>query len=130
MYVAVTRDIEVTVVPAYSEERSEPARGRYFWTYTIEIRNSGRLRVQLIARHWRITDGQGQTQEVRGLGVVGEQPVLAPGESFRYTSGCPLVTPSGIMTGTYTMVDDAENSFDVVIPAFSLDSPASGRVLN
>ena len=130
MYVAVTQDIEVVVDPDYRAERSDPARGRYFWAYTVEITNKGRLRVQLISRHWRITDGQGQVEEVRGLGVVGEQPVLKPGDTFRYTSGCPLTTPSGIMVGSYTMVDDAERSFEVTIPAFSLDSPGGGRILN
>lgn len=130
MYVAVTQDIEVVVDPDYRAERSDPARGRYFWAYTIEITNKSRLRVQLISRHWRITDGHGQLEEVRGLGVVGEQPVLKPGETFRYTSGCPLTTPSGIMVGSYTMVDDAERSFEVTIPAFSLDSPGGQRILN
>ncbi len=130
MYVAVTQDIEVAVDPDYRADRSDPARGRYFWAYTVEITNRGPLRVQLISRHWRITDGQGQLEEVRGLGVVGEQPVLKPGETFRYTSGCPLTTPSGIMTGSYTMVDDAERTFEVAIPAFSLDSPGGQRVLN
>ncbi len=130
MYTAVTHDIEVTVFPEYLADRSEPKSDRYFWAYTIEIANTGRLRVQLIARYWRITDANGRVEEVRGLGVVGEQPILHPGESFRYTSGCPLSTPSGIMTGTYRMVDDIERSFDVEIPAFSLDSPQTPRVLN
>lgn len=130
MYVAVTQDIEVVVEPDYRADRSDPARNRYFWAYTVEITNKGLLRVQLISRHWRITDGHGQLEEVRGLGVVGEQPVLKPGDTFRYTSGCPLTTPSGIMTGSYTMVDDAERTFEVIIPAFSLDSPGGQRVLN
>ena len=130
MYTAVTNDIQVTVIPEFRADRSEPDRSRYFWAYTIEITNQGLIRVQLIARHWQITDGNGQLEEVRGLGVVGEQPVLKPGETFRYTSGCPLTTPSGIMTGTYSMVDDTERSFDVAIPAFSLDSPHARRVLN
>ena len=130
MYTAVTNDIQVTVFPEYMPSRSQPERSRYFWAYTIEIANQGRLRVQLIARYWRITDGNGHVDEVRGLGVVGEQPILKPGESFRYTSGCPLTTPSGIMTGTYQMLDDAERSFEIDIPAFSLDSPHATRVLN
>lgn len=130
MYVAVTQGIEVVVEPEYRADRSEPARSRYFWAYTIEITNRGPLRIQLISRHWHITDGHGQLEEVRGLGVVGEQPVLKPGETFRYTSGCPLTTPSGIMSGTFTMVDDAEHSFEVAIPAFSLDSPGGQRTLN
>ena len=130
MYRAVTHDIEVTVVPEFMPDRSDPASGRFFWAYTIEIANQGRLRVQLLARHWRITDGLGRLEEVRGLGVIGEQPVLHPGERFRYTSACPLTTPSGIMTGTYRMVDDTGGTFEVEIPAFSLDSPHAKRVLN
>jgi len=130
MYTAVTHDVQVTVFPEFLADRSDPGNDRYFWAYTIEIANMGPLRVQLISRYWQITDANGRIEEVRGLGVVGEQPVLEPGESFRYTSGCPLTTPSGIMTGSYQMVDDAENSFDVVIPPFSLDSPQIKRVLN
>ncbi len=130
MYTAVTQSIQVTVMPEYLADRSDPARDRYFWAYTIEIANQGPLRVQLIARHWEITDGHGRMDEVRGLGVVGEQPILKPGETFRYTSGCPLTTPSGIMTGSYSMVDETERTFDVEIPAFSLDSPHARRVLN
>ncbi len=130
MYSAVTRDIRVTVTPEYSEDRSEPAANRYFWLYTIEIENLGRGAVQLTHRHWRITDGHGKLEEVRGPGVVGEQPMLEPGQSFRYTSGCPLTTPSGIMAGSYRMVDGGGRAFDVAIPAFSLDSPHAKRVLN
>ncbi len=130
MYSAVTHDIRVTVTPEFSEERSEPAANRYFWLYTIEIANIGRRTVQLTHRHWRITDASGKLEEVRGPGVVGEQPMLEPGQSFRYTSGCPLTTPSGIMAGSYRMVDGGGRAFDVVIPAFSLDSPHAKRVLN
>ena len=130
MYTAVTHDIQVTVLPEFLPDRSEPKQSRYFWAYTIEISNQGRLRVQLISRYWQITDADGRVEEVRGLGVVGEQPVLKPGETFRYTSGCPLSTASGIMTGTYSMVDDAEHTFEIEIPAFSLDSPHAKRVLN
>lgn len=130
MYRAVTREIQVTVIPEYRADRSDPARRRFFWAYTIEIANQGQLRVQLISRYWQITDANGMVDEVRGLGVVGEQPILKPGETFRYTSGCPLTTPSGIMTGTYEMIDDAEHAFNVAIPAFSLDSPQSRPVLN
>lgn len=130
MYTAVTRDIQVTVLPEFMPDRSEPKSGRFFWAYTIEIANLGRLRVQLVARYWRITDGTGRVEEVQGLGVVGEQPVLNPGEIFRYTSGCPLATPSGIMTGHYRMVDDTGDTVEVEIPAFSLDSPYGKRVLN
>ena len=130
MYRAVTHDIQVTGFPEFRPERSDPEADRYFWAYTIEIANLGRLRVQLISRYWQITDGNGQVEEVRGLGVVGEQPVLNPGETFRYTAGCPLDTPSGIMAGSYRLVDDAERTLDVEIPAFSLDSPQPRRVLN
>jgi ApaG protein len=130
MYTALTRDIQITVMPQFLVERSEPDEGRFFWIYTIEITNLGRQTVQLTARHWIITDGNGVVEEVQGPGVVGEQPVIPPGESFRYTSGCPLTTPSGIMVGSYQMLDEAGRPFEVNIPAFSLDSPFAKRVLN
>jgi len=130
MYTAVTHDIKVTVSPEYSPERSEPSEGRYFWLYTIEIENLGRVAVQLTHRHWRITDGFGQIEEVRGPGVVGEQPVIEPRRAYRYTSGCPLTTPSGIMAGEYRMIDANGRSFDIEIPAFSLDSPFAQRSVN
>ncbi len=130
MYSAVTNEIRVTVRPEYSQERSEPSENKYFWTYTIEIANLGHERVQLTHRHWKITDAQGRLEEVSGAGVVGEQPTLEPGQSFRYTSGCPLNTPSGIMAGSYKMVGPDGHSFDIDIPAFSLDSPYARRVLN
>jgi ApaG protein len=130
MYAAVTQNIKVTVEPAYSAERSDPEESRYFWTYTIEIANLSDRTVQLTHRHWRITDAVGHREEVRGPGVVGEQPTLAPGEAFRYTSGCPLRTPSGVMVGTYRMVAEDGDVFEVAVPAFSLDSPEVRRVLN
>ncbi len=130
MYTAVTRDIQITVMPQYLADQSDPEEGRYVWAYTIEVVNLGRQTVQLVARHWVITDANGKVETVSGLGVVGEQPVLNPGETFRYTSGCPLSTTSGVMEGHYRMVDDAGQSFDVEIPAFSLDSPQTKRVLN
>ncbi len=130
MYEAVTRGIRVRAVPQYVEEQSRPEDGYYFWAYTIEIANDGEETVQLRSRLWRITDGRGQTEEVRGPGVVGETPVLAPGQSFTYTSGCPLPTPSGIMAGSYQMADEDGRLFDVTIPAFSLDSPFSIRSMN
>ncbi len=130
MYTAITRNIQITVMPQFVAERSEPDEGQFFWAYTIEITNLGRETVQLTARHWIITDGNGVVEEVQGPGVVGEQPVIPPGESFRYTSGCPLTTPSGIMVGTYRMLDAAGLPFQVEIPAFSLDSPFAKRVLN
>jgi ApaG protein len=130
MYQAVTRNIEVSVTPRFLPERSSPEQSHYFWAYTIAITNKGRETVQLKTRHWRITDAFGRLQEVRGAGVVGEQPRLAPGESFEYTSGVPLPTPSGFMAGTYGMVTDKGERFDIEIPAFSLDSPETRRTIN
>lgn len=130
MYSAVSNNIRVTVQPKFQPEHSDPDEGRYFWSYTIEIANRGDVTVQLTHRHWQITDGAGRREEVRGPGVVGEQPRLRPGEAFRYTSGCPLGTPSGIMVGTYRMVDESGQAFEVQIPAFSLDSPYVKRVVN
>jgi ApaG protein len=130
MYTAVSNKIKVTVRPKYLEEQSEPDEGRYFWSYTIEIANVGDRIVQLTHRHWQITDANGRREDVRGPGVVGEQPKLKPGDAFSYTSGCPLKTPSGIMVGTYRMVDESGQAFDVAIPAFSLDSPHVKRLLN
>ena len=130
MYQSVTRNIEVTVKPEYLADRSSPATGEYFWAYTIEITNRGTETVQLRTRHWRITDGMGRKQEVRGPGVVGKQPVLKPGQSFEYTSGVPLPTPSGFMTGSYGMVSAAGELFDIAIPTFSLDGPETKRTLN
>jgi len=129
-YRAVTRQIEVKVIPRSMPERSSPENGYFFWAYTITLTNLGGETVQLKTRHWRITDAQGRLQEVRGAGVVGEEPVLRPGENFEYTSGVPLPTPSGFMTGTYGMVSAAGEPFDNDIPAFSLDTPAQGRTLN
>lgn len=130
MYRAVTRKIEVTVEPAFMPERSIPEKGQFFWSYTIVITNSGAETVQLRTRHWIITDANGKQEEVRGPGVVGEQPVLAPGERFEYTSGVPLPTSSGFMTGSYQMVTDAGERFEIDVPTFSLDSPSARRVLN
>lgn len=130
MYHATTRQIEVTVEPQFLPERSVPDKQQFFWTYTITIVNSGPETVQLKTRHWIITDGAGRSQEVRGEGVIGEQPVLAPGERFEYTSGVPLTTPSGFMTGRYQMVNDSGERFEIDIPLFSLDSPDARRTLN
>ena len=112
--------------PRFLADRSSPENGYFFWAYTIELTNRGRETVQLKTRHWRITDAHGRLQEVRGAGVVGEEPVLKPGENFEYTSGVPLPTPSGFMTGSYGMVTDGGEHFDIDIPAFSLDTPAAG----
>ena len=105
-------------------------RGQYFWSYTIVITNTGAETVQLRTRHWIITDATGHKQEVRGEGVVGKQPVLAPGEHFEYTSGVPLPTASGFMTGRYQMVSESGERFEIDVPTFSLDSPDNKRVLN
>ncbi len=123
MYHATTRDIRVQVAPIYLEDQSTPDENHFVWAYTIQIENQGPETVQLRSRYWRITDSTGHVQEVKGDGVVGEQPVLQPGEQFEYTSGAPLPTPTGFMGGTYQMVTEAGESFDVEIPAFSLDSP-------
>lgn len=130
MYRQITSGIEITVEPEFVEDRSMPDEGQFFWAYTIEITNHAAGTVQLRSRHWVIVDGNGRQEEVRGAGVVGEQPVLRSGESFRYTSGCPLTTPTGIMSGTYLMVDEDGRGFDVVIPTFSLDSPYMPRIVN
>ena len=130
MYSAVTRHIEITVLPEFQPERSDEERGTFFWSYTVEIANTGTTAVQLTHRHWIITDAAGRREEVRGEGVVGEQPVLAPGESFRYTSGCPLPTPSGFMAGTYRMVEQGGAAFEAAIPMFPLDRPQARRVLH
>lgn len=130
MYRATTRGIQVTVTPKYLADRSSAEDDRYFWAYTIEIVNKGEATVQLKTRHWKITDARGKLEEVRGPGVVGEQPVLKPGERFEYTSGVPLTTPTGMMAGTYQMVSESGERFDVEVPAFSLDSPSTSRVLH
>jgi ApaG protein len=128
-YQAQTRGVVVRVRPEYLPDQSEPDERRWVWAYHIEVENTGDAPVQLLARHWRITDAGGHTEEVKGMGVVGEQPVLNPGQRFRYTSGCPLPTPSGVMAGTYRMAS-AEGQFDADIPAFSLDLPEARRTVN
>ena len=130
MYERMTRGIKVEVKPAFLDDQSDPSEGQYLWSYTVTVENKGEEPVQLLSRYWHITDARGHVQEVRGPGVVGEQPTIAPGKSFKYTSGCPLTTPSGLMVGEYRMVDPAGRSFDVSIPAFSLDFPEAKRVLN
>jgi ApaG protein len=130
MYKAVTRGISVTVTPRFMPEESSPDDSRYFFAYTVEIINTGLERVQLRSRYWKIIDGNGNVQEVRGAGVVGKQPVLGPGESFHYTSGCPLPTPDGTMEGAYIMVTASGETFQADIPAFSLDSPHARRVIH
>ena len=130
MYTATTSDITVQVMPLFLEDESEPDEHRYLWAYNIKITNNGGGTVQLLNRYWQITDAMGKTEEVRGPGVVGKQPVLSPGETFEYTSGCPLSTPSGVMVGSYEMQGADGQRFDIEVPAFSLDSPHQSVQLN
>jgi ApaG protein len=129
-YSETTRSLTVSVVPTFLEEQSAPAESQFVWAYRVRIENHGRKTVQLLRRYWRITDALGRVHEVKGPGVVGEQPVLRPGDSYEYTSGTPLTTPSGIMAGSYQMEADDGEHFDIVIPAFSLDSPHQPRRIN
>lgn len=129
-YRAITRGIAVSVEPTYLETRSSPDDAQYFWAYRVIIENQGRETVQLLSRHWMITNSRGELTEVKGPGVVGEQPVLKPGESFEYTSGAPLDTPSGMMGGAYQMETENGERFDIEIPTFSLDRPNQGVILN
>jgi ApaG protein len=130
MYSQTTRDITVTVQPVFLEDQSSPTENHYVWAYRVRIENKGSETVQLMRRHWKITDALGRMQEVQGDGVVGEQPLLEPGGSYEYTSGTPLSTPSGIMMGSYQMETGDGQTFDVGIPAFSLDSPHEVHRLN
>jgi ApaG protein len=130
IYQATTHGVVVRVAPTYLADQSDPLEGRYVWAYTVEIENHGTEAVQLISRRWLITDGLNRTEEVAGPGVVGEQPRLEPREAFRYSSGCPLSTPSGEMRGAYQMVSDRGETFDVEIPAFSLHLPDAQRTVN
>ena len=130
VYEAETRGVRVRVVPAYLPEQSDPEEGRWVWAYMVELANQGREMVQLVDRHWIITDAQGHVEEVRGPGVVGEQPVLRPGETYEYTSGCPLGTDSGVMVGSYGMITDDGERFEAAIPAFSLHLPGADRTVN
>ena len=124
---ATTRGVTVRVSVSYLPEQSEPARGRWFWSYHIRIENEGAWPVQLLTRHWTITDGRGSRHEVRGDGVVGDQPMIEPGDSYDYVSGCPLQTPSGSMEGSYGMIDADGDDHDVAIPLFPLLAPATAR---
>ena len=130
MFSKVTRQIKVTATPQFLAEHSEPDENHYVWAYTIQLENTGDEQVQLLNRHWKITDAKGLTQEVRGAGVIGEQPVLQPCEAFKYTSGTALHTASGMMLGEYEMVTTGGEHFDVEVPAFSLDSPYQVGRLN
>ncbi len=130
MYRAITRGIQITVQPQFMPERSDPEDNQFFWAYRVEIVNLSPDTVQLRTRYWHITDENGQVQEVRGAGVVGEQPIIEPGAAYTYTSGCPLTTPTGIMVGHYVMVTERNEAFQAAIPAFSLDSPHGRRSVN
>lgn len=130
MYSATTMGIEVRVTPAYTPERSAPESGVWFWTYHVEILNQSEGPVQLLTRHWEITDASGKVQHVRGDGVIGQQPLIEPGARFTYSSGCPLKTDNGIMCGEYQMVDGSGRRFMAKIPTFSLDQPHRPQTLN
>ena len=130
MYEEITRNIRVAVEPNFLEDQSVPTESRYVWAYKVTIENRGGEPVQLISRLWKITDSHGRTREVSGPGVIGEQPTIAPGGSFQYTSGAPLETPSGLMTGSYRMRSITGESFDVGIPLFALESPYEARQIH
>ena len=130
MYESSTRGIRVAVKPAFLDDQSDPNDSRYLWSYTVTIENKGAETVQLMSRYWHITDGVGRVQEVRAPGVVGAQPVLAPGQSFQYTSGCPLPTASGYMVGKYQMRSATGEEFEAEIPAFLLESPHEHRQIH
>lgn len=129
-YEAVTNSVRVRVAPLYLPAQSDPGARRWVWAYRIEVENTGTAAVQLVSRRWTITDAQGRVEEVAGPGVVGEQPIIRPGETYAYASGCPLPTPGGAMVGSYHMLVDGGDPFDAAIPAFSLDVPGVTRVLN
>ena len=127
-YLANTRGIVVSVEPAYLEEKSSPGNSQYFWVYRVMIENQGRETVRLVSRHWMIMNARGELTEVKGMGVVGDQPILKPGESYVYTSGAPLDTPSGMMGGSYEMETESGERFHIEIPTFSLDRPGKSVV--
>ena len=130
MFERTTNGIRVAVRPAYLDDQSDPEDNNYLWSYTVTIENKSSETVQLMSRYWHITDGQGNVKEVRGPGVVGAQPVIAPGQSFEYTSGCPLPTASGCMVGKYEMRRPDGEAFEADIPAFLLESPHERRQIH
>jgi ApaG protein len=130
MYERITRGVKVIVRPQYLDSQSKPEEGHYVWAYTITIENHGRETLTLRTRYWKITDALGHVQEVRGAGVVGEQPTLKPGDTYSYTSGCPLKTSSGFMVGAYQMQLESGEFLNIDIPAFSLDSPHERHAIN
>ena len=129
-YAKTTRAITVFVQPTYLPDQSSPEENHFVWAYQVRIENGSNGTVRLLNRCWRITDSQGRTQEVRGEGVVGKQPRLVPGGTFEYTSGTPLATPSGFMTGSYEMENETGERFEIEVPVFSLDSPHQPARLN
>ncbi len=126
-FAETTRGITVRVSVSFLPEQSEPAKGRWFWAYHIRVENEGQMAAQLMTRRWEITDGRGAKSLVEGDGVVGDQPVVMPGASYDYVSGCPLTTPSGHMVGSYGMVAEDGSGFDVAIPKFLLTAPVTAR---
>jgi len=130
MFKANTRGVDVTVMPVFMDENSNPQKGKYFWAYRVTVENHSGEPLQLLSRYWHITDANGHVEEVRGDGVVGQQPNIANGGSFTYTSGCPLTTSSGIMVGKYYMRTVSGQILEIEIPAFSLDLPGSEPVMN
>ena len=130
MYQQKTRSIEISVEPFYVDEQSSPSSNRFVFGYRVKIDNQGHEAVQLMNRYWQITDALGRTVEVEGPGVVGEQPLIEPGDHFEYTSGTPLATPSGVMIGRYQMVTESGETVDAAIPAFSLDAPGAQMRMN
>lgn len=129
-YTSTTNNVTVSVFPIYLDSQSTPEENHYLWAYHVSIKNNGENPIQLRMRHWEIIDGFGRTQIVDGGGVVGEQPIILPGETYEYTSGTPLATPSGVMVGEYQMEKPDGERFIVSIPAFSLDSPYQSIILN
>ena len=130
IYKAITGDVQVEVQTEYQPDRSSPEKGHHVWTYHVEICNLGQNDIQLRSRYWRIVDGHGRVQEVRGRGVVGEEPLIEAGECFSYSSGCPLDSESGFMSGHYEMETRDGSKFDVIVPTFSLDIPDRTIILN
>lgn len=130
MYRETTRSLTVSVEPEYLERQSRPDEGHFVWAYHVRIENHGDETVQLINRYWRIVDGAGKVEEVQGAGVIGEQPILKPGEAFEYTSGAPLAVPGGFMMGHYEMITEDGDAFKIAIPVFSLDRPNEAVRLN
>ena len=129
-YEAETRGVAIRVRPSFLPDQSDPDERRWTWAYHVDIENRSDETVKLISRHWVITDGAGRVEEVKGPGVIGEQPNIRPGQIYSYASGCPLATPSGMMAGSYQMVTDAGDRFEAAIPAFSLDTPNTRRTVN